>query len=114
MRPRLLPVFLLSLPLTVAAGSEDPLSAIAELGRLNGEALACGQLAVSKQAKQLMIDRAPKTRRYGEVFEEQTSQAFLARGKDALCPAAEDFDRRLSDLTTRVQQLLPLAPASTR
>jgi len=105
-------LFLIALP--VVATNEDPLATVAELGRLNGEALACGQSAISNQAKKLMIRHAPKTRRYGEVFEEQTNGAFLARGKDASCQTADAFSRRLDELATRLQQLLPVAAAPTR
>mgnify|MGYP000926713617 CR=1 FL=1 len=105
-------LFLIALP--VVATNEDPLAVVAELGRLNGEALACSQSAISNQAKKLMIGHAPKTRRYGEVFEEQTNSAFLAQGKDARCQTAEDFSRRLDDLATRLQQWLPVAATPAR
>ena len=65
---------------TAAAEPEAALAAIADLGRLNGQALACSQMAAAGQAKSLMIRHAPKTRRYGEAFEEATNAAFLAQG----------------------------------
>lgn len=91
------------------------LAAISDLGRLNGQALACSQMGSASQAKKLMIRHAPKTRRYGEVFEEQTSEAFLAQGRDlTACPSAGDFSRRLDDLSLRLQSLLPVGPTATQ
>lgn len=91
------------------------LSAIGDLGGLNGQALACGERGSAGQAKLLMIRHAPKTRRYGEVYEERTNQAFLAQGGDlASCPSAADFASRLDDLSRRLQSLLPVSPTATQ
>lgn len=94
----------------LAADSEAGLAAIQELGRVNGQALACGQMATSGQAKKLMIRHAPKTRRYGELFEEATNAAFLMQGKDQnSCPQPEAFAGKLSELSGRLQATLPAA-----
>jgi len=86
------------------------LAAIQDLGRVNGQALACGQMATSSQSKQLMIRHAPKTRRYGELFEEATNAAFLRQGKDQdACPQAAEFAARLAELAGRLQSTLPAA-----
>lgn len=86
------------------------LAAIQDLGRVNGQALACGQMATSSQSKQLMIRHAPKTRRYGELFEEATNAAFLRQGKDQdSCPQPAEFAARLSELAGRLQATLPAA-----
>jgi hypothetical protein len=91
------------------------LAAIGDLGRLNGQALACGEMGSAGQAKLLMIRHAPKTRRYGEVYEERTNQAFLAQGGDlAACPSAADFASRLDDLSRHLQSLLPVARSATQ
>jgi len=95
--------------LTVFAEAPDAgMAALQNLGQLNGQALACTQMAFSGKAKALMIKHAPKTRRYGEVFEEATNASFLEQGK-ALdrCPAPKEFDRRLSELAARLQTTLP-------
>lgn len=90
------------------------LAAIADLGQLNGQALACEQVAIASAAKQLAIRHAPKTRAYGETFEEHTNTAFLAQGKKGQdpCPAASAFSARLDELSVRLQSLLPAAPAT--
>ena len=91
------------------------LAAIGDLGRLNGQALVCEEMGSAGQAKLLMIRHAPKTRRYGEVYEERTNQAFLAQGGDlASCPSAADFASRLDDLSRRLQSLLPVAQTATQ
>lgn len=111
MKPIALCLSLALLALPVAAESQDAgLSALQDLGQLNGQALACSQMAVSGKAKSLMIRHAPKTRRYGEVFEEATNAAFLEQGKiEGGCPTATVFTARLSVLTARLQASLPAA-----
>lgn len=100
---------LITAPL-LAADPEAGLSAIRDLGRVNGQALACGELASSGKVKALMIRHAPKTRSYGEVFEEATNAAFLAQGKDQEgCPKPVEFAARLSELSGRLQLTLPPA-----
>ncbi len=86
------------------------LAAIQDLGRVNGQALACSEMAASGQAKALMIRHAPKTRRYGELFEEATNAAFLAQGKaQDVCPKPVEFSARLSELAGRLAATLPAA-----
>lgn len=87
--------------------SDAGMAAVQDLGRLNGQALACGELALSGQTKSLMIKHAPKTRGYGEIFETATSTAFLARGREGGCPGAADFTTRLTELSDRLQTVLP-------
>ncbi|RIX42541.1 MAG: hypothetical protein D3M94_18600 [Rhodocyclales bacterium GT-UBC] len=93
--------------------AETPLSGLEEiqdLGRINGEALACSQMGVSNQAKAMMIRHAPKTRSYGEVFESATSTAFLAQGEASLaCPKEVEFSARLYAVGNRLQRVLPAA-----
>jgi len=86
------------------------LDEIQDLGRINGEALACSQMPVASQAKTMMIRHAPKTRSYGEAFEEATNAAFLAQGKavDA-CPKDVEFSARLYAIASRLQRVLPAA-----
>lgn len=86
------------------------LAAIQALGQLNGQALACSQMAMSGQSKSLMIKHAPKTRNYGEVFEAATSAAYLEQGRDQdTCPKPVEFAARLSELSGRLQATLPAA-----
>lgn len=103
----LVPLLLLAGP--VAADVDAGLAAIQELGRINGQGLACSQMAATAQAKALMIKHAPKTRRYGEAFEEATNAAFLAQGQ-AACPQAAELTARLGEVAARLQVTLPPAP----
>lgn len=57
------------------------------LEALNGQALSCRQFAAAGEAKALIIRYAPKTRRYGTLFETATNAAFLAATREgAPCP----------------------------
>lgn len=106
---------LIALAAPVAANPDVGLAIIAGLGQLNGEALACGQMSVVAEAKTLVVRHAPKTRRYGEAFEEQTNAAFLAQGKaQRICPAAADFAGRLQALSQRLQAALPVPQAAAQ
>lgn len=71
-----------------AAIDADKLTATVEtLGRLNGQALACQHKEVGTRIKSIMINRVPKTRPMGELFENATTAAFLAQGNEkATCP----------------------------
>lgn len=98
--------------LSLPAAADTPVGAteINELGRVNGQALACGEMAASSQAKSLMIRHAPKTRGYGEQFEAETNAAFLAQGKGSEpCPLPADFSSKLNKLAERLQAVLPAA-----
>jgi protein SCO1/2 len=78
------------------------------LGRINGQALACNHREVAARARAIVIARVPKTREYGERFEQATSAAYLAAGGDkAACPAHVALTVEL-ETTAR-----PLAPPSS-
>ena len=86
------------------------LTSIQTLGRINGQALACSQLSISGETRSLMMKHAPKTRRYGEAFEEATNAAYLEQGKDTdKCPQAADFKTRIADVAKQLQVTLPAA-----
>jgi len=90
------------------------IATIGDLGQLNGQALACGEMATAGEAKKLVIRHAPKSRHYGEAFEEQTNAAFLAQGQkgQAPCPSAATFASRLGELSSRLQTSLPATQAA--
>jgi protein SCO1/2 len=61
--------------------------AVKEVGIVNGIALACGHKDTVARAKSLMIMRVPKTREYGEVFEQASNDSYLAQSvKKGDCP----------------------------
>lgn len=84
-----------------------PLAAtVAELGRLNGIALACQQPALSARLRELLLDIAPREREIGEQFEQATSEAYLASGSaDGNCPDG----RSLASAIARLENELPAA-----
>lgn len=67
------------------------LSALLDLGRLNGEALACDDHEAAALAKAKMLAYAPKVRRYGAAYEQGTQEGFAARiRKSAPCRPEAD------------------------
>ncbi len=89
--------------LSAPAFADPGLEAVKALGRLNGEALACGQMALVDRIRISVVHGAPKTREVGETFEAATSERFLAIGKDkSACPDG----RQLSDrVETAIQAM---------
>ena len=59
-----------------SASAQAGAAAIEKLGGLNGQALACRQMAISVKAKQALVANAPKTQQTGEAFEAATNRAF--------------------------------------
>ncbi len=68
------------------ASPEAIQATLAEIGQINGQALACKYSAVSNRAKQLVITQISKTREHGEVFESATQNAFLGMANETSCP----------------------------
>lgn len=94
----------------VACASGDAgLSAVRDLGRLNGLTLACGQKEAASWVRVLMLNHAPKTRAYGEAYEKGTQESFLAHGKGTPCPASAELNARLEEIARRLKAVLPVA-----
>jgi hypothetical protein len=107
----LIGMLLVSTGLALADPSESTeigVSEVQALGTLNGQALACRQYPASNEAKALMIRYAPKTRRYGTLFESATNTAFVAAAKEAVpCPTEADLVARLAESATALQAVFP-------
>jgi hypothetical protein len=97
-------------PAAAQDAAEPALAAVAKLGRLNGQALACQDGSAARRAKALMLAHAPKTARFGQAFEDATQQAFLAttRGESA-CPPAPALGQALDGAARDLQTVLPAA-----
>lgn len=92
------------------AQTDAGLQAISELGAVNGQALACQELAGAQRAKRLMLAHAPKTQRYGSAFEDSTQKSFLAQTQgQATCPDAAALSARLDAIALTLQAALPVA-----
>lgn len=99
-------------PASAAAAAATGLQAVAALAQVNGLALACQERDAARRAKALMLAHAPKTQRYGMVFDDGTQQAFLAQTRTlTACPDATSFTARLDALAQRLQADLPAAGA---
>lgn len=110
MRNKLLAVLCgLTFPAMACASGDAGLSAVRDLGRLNGLTLACGQKEAASWVRVLMLNHAPKTRAYGEAYEEGTQESFLAHGKGTPCPASAELNGRLDEIARRLKAVLPVA-----
>ncbi|MDP3652364.1 MAG: hypothetical protein Q8R67_11845 [Rhodoferax sp.] len=92
----------------VHAQADAGLQAISDLSQINGQALACQDLTAAQRAKALMLAHAPKTARFGTVFDEGTKQSYLAQTRSAVaCPESAALSTRLDTLAQRLQATLP-------
>lgn len=98
----LLAVSLCAISHTAFAADESS-AAVQAMGRLNGIALACQQPALVARARNAVITTAPKTRGYGEIFENATNQAYLEQGKGGECPDAATLASNLAAAEKRMQ-----------
>ena len=100
----------------LSAAAADPvadpgLTEVRELGLLNGQALACSHTQVAGHIKTIMIEHAPKSRRYGEAFEAATNEAFLDQVKkdQAACQAGSALASQADAVAARLQAAGPTA-----
>ncbi len=98
----------LALSAAVHASEEAGLTAVRDLGRLNGQALACGKKDTAAWVRILMLNHAPKTRAYGEAYEEGTQETFAAHGRGEPCAAPAVLAARLDAVTQRLKTALPI------
>lgn len=85
------------------------LTEVQALGNINGQALACDYAETASRIKAVMIQHAPKSRRYGAAFEEATNKAFLdqSRKEQTTCPDGPTFNGQVDEATQRLQAVLP-------
>lgn len=98
---KIMGVLLLAMPLLVQAQSATPGTAeVRAMGLLNGEALACKQMALVDRVRITIVHEAPKTREVGEIFEAATNERFLALGQDkGACTDGRDLAARIDAAT---------------
>jgi len=74
------------------------------MGLLNGEALACKQMALVDRIRMRVVNAAAKTREMGEIFEAATTERFLAMGKAGEpCPDGRALAGRVEAATRAMQ-----------
>ncbi len=99
---------LLALLLSTFAQSSQALdegtAAVEALGRLNGIALACQQPALVARARNAVVTTAPKTRGYGEIFENATNASYLDQGKGGKCPDAATLASKMTAAEKHMQE----------
>ena len=86
------------------AAADEGTAAVETLGRLNGIALACEQPALVSRARNAVVTTAPKTRGYGEAFENATNAAYLEQGKGAACPDAAALANKMAAAEKHMQE----------
>lgn len=94
---KILAGMLLAVPMLAQAQTATPGAAeVRALGRLNGEALACKQMALVDRIRIGVVHEAPKTREIGEIFEAATSERFLEMGQNkATCPDGRTLSQQV-------------------
>ncbi len=93
----------------------NELKIIADLGQVNGRALACQELKAAGRAKSLMIAHAPKTARFGQTYEESTQQGYAAQTNGGIaCPESAAFAVQLESISLRLQTSLPSTPETAK
>lgn len=103
----------LALPAAADLPADAGLPEVRELGLLNGQALACSRNQAASRIKKIIIQHAPKSRRYGEAFEAATSAAFLAQLKmdPAACQEEPALASQAEEVAARLQAAVPAAAA---
>ncbi len=94
---------------TPSFAADEGSAAVDAIGRINGVALACQQPALVSRARNAVIDTAPKTRNYGEIFEAATNAAYLEQGQGKACPDLPTLRDRLGAAEKRLQAAFPPA-----
>jgi len=91
-----------------AADADAGTVVVTELAQVNGQALACQAMDAVARAKKLMLVHAPKTPRFGTLYEETTNASYLAQLRaSAPCPDAAGFNDKLDTLAKRLADVLP-------
>jgi hypothetical protein len=76
------------------------------LGEVNGVALACNYDKLVAKARATVLQRAPKTRRFGEAYEEASTAAFNAQTTGGTaCPEEVVLALKLEMADQRMQEL---------
>jgi hypothetical protein len=90
--------------------ADEGTAAVTALGELNGIALACKQPALVSRARNIIVTTAPKTRDFGEIFENATNAAFLEQGKGKTpCPDSATLVGQINAAEKRLQSAFPQA-----
>jgi hypothetical protein len=93
---------------SVAHAADKGLEEVQALGRLNGQALACSQKENISRIKSVMITLAPRTRKYGEIFEQATQESFLVRSREqGTCGDSPVIALQVEDLAARLSTMFP-------
>lgn len=94
---KILAGLLLAMPLMAQAQTAmSGEAAVRTLGRLNGEALACKQMALVDRIRIGIVHEAPKTREIGEIFEAATTERFLEMGQSqTACPDGRNLSQQI-------------------
>ena len=91
-----------------ALAADQGKAAVSALGELNGIALACQQPALVSRARNIIVTTAPKTREFGEIFENATNTAFLEQGKGkTACPDSATLVGQINAAEKRLQSAFP-------
>lgn len=93
---------------SLAQAADAGMDEVRELGRLNGQALACAQSENIARIKTVMIGQAPKSRQHGAAFEAATHESFLVRSREQeACQDAPVIVLQVEALAGKLRALFP-------
>ena len=88
------------------AQNSDQLSAIRDLGTLNGIALQCNALSETQRIKRALVANLPKRRQLGELFDYETNKSFMAFIENsAECPSPQSLKQQVDEALNRLESL---------
>jgi hypothetical protein len=91
---------------TGLAYTQAQLDSIRRLGQLNGIALQCKAYAETQRMKRTLVNRLPKRRQLGELFDLETNRSFLQFIENQVrCPTASHLSRQIDQAIERLEGL---------
>ncbi|MCK4708354.1 MAG: hypothetical protein KAU21_07040 [Gammaproteobacteria bacterium] len=88
----------------VQSATDSQLSAIGDMGRLNGVALQCRYTEQMQRIKMTLVLHLPKQRALGEWFEQTTSTSFMDfMNKGSSCPDSQSFVEQVDTAIKKIE-----------
>ena len=98
----------LAVSTAASAGMNPGRQSVADMGKLNGTALACRYYDLARRIKRILIDNLPKSRELGRIFEDRTREAFMVYVQaNKTCPSPGVLEGRVDEVEQRIHKAFP-------